>query len=75
MCITHFCTFLCCHCTTTLCKWLISHFIVDINKQQQFFGMSAVPKTLLWEISRPAFDILQQTGINSKKFEKNMNSF
>ena len=48
---------------------------MDINKQQQFFGMSAVPKTLLWEISRPAFDILQQTGINSKKFEKNMNSF
>ena len=48
---------------------------MDINKQQQFFGMSAVPKTLLWEISRPAFDILQQTGINSKKFEKNVNSF
>ena len=37
--------------------------------------MSAVPKTLLWEISRPTFDILQQTGINPKKFEKNMNSF
>ena len=37
--------------------------------------MSAVPKTLLWEISSPTFDILQQTGINSKKFEKNMNSF
>ena len=37
--------------------------------------MSAVPKTLLWEISRPTFDILQQTGINSKKFEKKKNSF
>ena len=37
--------------------------------------MSAVPKTLLWETSRPTFDILQQTRINSKKFEKNMNSF
>ena len=37
--------------------------------------MSAVPKTLLWEISRPTCDILQQTGINLKKFEKNMNSF
>ena len=37
--------------------------------------MSAVPKTLLWEISSPTFDILQQTEINSKKFEKNMNSF
>ena len=37
--------------------------------------MSAVPKTLLWEISRPTFDILQQTAINPKKFEKNMNSF
>ena len=37
--------------------------------------MSAVPKTLLWEISSPTFDILQQTGINSKKFEKNMTSF
>ena len=37
--------------------------------------MSVVPKTLLWETSRPTFDILQQTRINPKKFEKNMNSF
>ena len=44
MCITHFCTFLCCHCPTTVCKWLISHFIEDLNKQQQIFCHECGPQ-------------------------------
>ena len=30
MCITLFCTFLCCHCMTTTWKCLISHFMEDV---------------------------------------------
>ena len=32
-----FCTFLCCHCTTTVWKSLISHVMKDVNKWQQIF--------------------------------------
>ena len=34
-CITLFCTFFCCRCTTTTWKCLISRFVVDVNTRQQ----------------------------------------
>ena len=35
--ITLFCTFLCCHCTTTTWKCLISRFVKNVSKQWQNF--------------------------------------
>ena len=35
--ITLFCTFLCCHCTTTTWKCLIARFMEDVNKRRRIF--------------------------------------
>ena len=63
-CITLFCTFLCCRCTTTTWKCLISRFVVDVNTRQQLsFSFLELWNSLLkfnYKKNLPTFDELNE---------------
>ena len=70
-CITLFCTFICCHCTTMTWIYLISRFMEDVNRRRRIVLSLSKLKCSLQEINSRVIRLhFQRNGINATKFEK-----
>ena len=59
-CITLFCTFLCRRCTTATWNGLISRFVEDGNKRQQFsFSLPIIKFANIWRIKRDGISAIK----------------
>ena len=71
-CITLFCTFLCCRCTTTTWSYLISRFVEDGEQKTTFFFFSwTLMQSFRFQLQKNFGNIrrIKRDGISAIKFE------